>query len=98
MNAKEFYRERLIETSSEGIMKRIAKAVNIDQQSKICEEYHQYKLAESNSEFFTKLQALSMLVDVTMESMGDEWIPNEDDNFKRFLSKYNLLELFNSEY
>jgi hypothetical protein len=47
---------------------------------------------------FTDKQVLSMLVDCVMTSMGDEWIPQEDDNFKSFLQGYGLLELFNTEY
>ena len=47
---------------------------------------------------FTDKQVLSMLVDCVMTSMGDEWIPQEDDNFKSFLKGYGLLELFNKEY
>jgi len=44
MEAKEFYRKRLIEIEPEGIMKRLAKVVSIDKQAQICEDYHQHKL------------------------------------------------------
>jgi hypothetical protein len=47
---------------------------------------------------FTAKQVLSMIVDTAMMCMGDEWIPQEDDEFKSFLKGYNLLDLFEVEY
>ena len=48
MNAKEFYRKRLIELTPEGITKRINKIVCIDKEVQICEEYHKYKVENLN--------------------------------------------------
>jgi hypothetical protein len=47
---------------------------------------------------FNEKQVVSMLVDAVMTSMGDEWIPQEDENFKSFLSGYGLLSIFLDEY
>ena len=47
MDAKEFYRKRLVELTPEGITKRINKIVDIEKQSQICEEYFQYKVRET---------------------------------------------------
>lgn len=47
---------------------------------------------------YTDKQVLSMIVDAVMTAMGDEWVPQEDDNFKSFLESHGLLDLFNQEY
>jgi hypothetical protein len=47
---------------------------------------------------FNEKQVVSMLVDAVMTSMGDEWIPLEDENFKSFLRGYGLLSIFLDEY
>ncbi len=47
---------------------------------------------------YTKLQVVALLLEALMIDKGDEWIPQEDDNFKSFLSSNNLLETFNKEY
>jgi len=47
---------------------------------------------------FNEKQVVSMLVDAVMTSMGDEWIPQEDENFKSFLRGYGLLSIFLDEY
>jgi len=39
MTAKEFYRKRLVDGREDGIMKQIAKVMDIDEQVRICEEY-----------------------------------------------------------
>jgi hypothetical protein len=42
MTAEEFYRKRFIELSNDGIMKKLAKHVDIKIQSQICQEYAEY--------------------------------------------------------
>lgn len=53
---------------------------------------------KANSKKFTEKQVVSILVDATMTAMGDEWVPQDDDDFKSFLNKYGLLDTFNEEY
>lgn len=47
---------------------------------------------------FTESQVISILVECAMECMGEEWVPQDDDNFKMFLKRHNLLDVFNSKY
>lgn len=42
MTAEQFYRKRYIELSSDGVMKKIAKVVDIKIQAQICQEYADY--------------------------------------------------------
>jgi hypothetical protein len=47
---------------------------------------------------YTDKEVLTMIVDTAMTCKGDEWIPQEDEDFKDYLKRYNLLDLFETEY
>lgn len=51
-----------------------------------------------NKNNFSEKEALALLLEAVMIAFGDEWIPQLDDEFKLFLKKWNLLELFEKEY
>ena len=47
---------------------------------------------------YTDKEVLIMIMDIVITAMGDEWIPQEDENFKDKLKSYGFLELFEIEY
>lgn len=55
-------------------------------------------IEETSGDSYTKEHVLSMLVDITLTTLGDEWIPQEDDSFKSYLESNGLLDLFNKDY
>jgi len=61
-------------------------------------KFNEHNIPVKSEKNFTEKQVVSMIVDFAMTAMGDEWIPQEDENFKSFLDGYNLLEAFNNEY
>ncbi len=66
---------------------------------------NKYKLFESlghrekdSEKTYTKSDVVSLLMEALMDTLGDEWVPQEDDNFKSFLSSNGLLKTFEEEY
>lgn len=47
---------------------------------------------------YTEKEVITMIVDTAMTAKGDEWVPQEDKNFKEFLKSYGLLTIFKKEY
>ena len=50
------------------------------------------------SKTFTESEVVTLIVTTCYECLGDEWIPQEDDNLKEFMGRNGLLETFLKEY
>jgi len=73
MTAEEFYRKRYIELSSDGIMKKIAKVVDIKIQSQICQEYAEYYYTEKDNK---KVKCSNCGDEVVMRYTCESFCPN----------------------
>ena len=51
-----------------------------------------YKKNGHNEKVYSEEEVVHLIMELAMDTLGEEWIAEEDDNFKRWLESRGLLE------